>query len=151
MIFMIIVAILASSCRGAPVSSDTEDEENEPKDLVLRDWIVIATCRASCFEEVSKSLNLFNSTFKNYKLLFVNYALIPYLCSVLYFITIIFPFQFVSYPPSDEECVRADGCLECWSACEEVYFSKRYDELCHKNIDDECVSFNISKMRTAQD
>ena len=58
-IFMIIIAILASSCRAAPVSSDTEGEVNEPKDLVLRDWIVIATCRASCFEEVSKSLHFF--------------------------------------------------------------------------------------------
>ena len=62
--FMITFAILASTCRCAPVSSDTEDQVNEPKDLVLRDWIVIATCRASCFEEVSKSLNFFGSTFK---------------------------------------------------------------------------------------
>ena len=55
----------------------------------------------------------------------------------------IFSFQFVSYPPSDEKCVRADGCLECWSACEEVYFSNGYNGLCQENIDDECVSFLI--------
>ena len=70
-IFVIIVALLASS-RGAPVSHDTEDEEvKELKDLVLRDWIVIATCRASCFEEVRKChssfplLVLFRYLFKN--------------------------------------------------------------------------------------
>ena len=57
---MIIVAILASSSQGAPVSDDTEDEVNEPKDLVLRDWIVIATCRASCFEEVRKCHYVFH-------------------------------------------------------------------------------------------
>ena len=67
---MIIVALLASS-RGAPVSHDTEDEVKELKDLVLRDWIVIATCRASCFEEVRKChssfplLVLFRYLFKN--------------------------------------------------------------------------------------
>ena len=57
--FVIIVAILASSSQGAPVSEDTKDEVNEPKDLVLRDWIVIATCRASCFEEVRKCHSCF--------------------------------------------------------------------------------------------
>lgn len=50
-----------------------------------------------------------------------------------------FSFQFVTYPPNDEKCVNADGCLECWAACQDTYFSTGYNELCVENVDEKCV------------
>ena len=50
-LFVLVCAILALGCNCAPTTSDTEEQRKEPGDLVLRDWIIIATCRASCFEQ----------------------------------------------------------------------------------------------------
>ena len=57
-LFVLVIAILALGCNCVPTPS-TEEERKQPGDLVLRDWIVIATCRASCFEKVRFSGNLY--------------------------------------------------------------------------------------------
>lgn len=57
---VIIITLLALKFDCAPVTSDRK-EPTQPGDLILRDWIVIATCRASCFEKVK----IYTYCFKN--------------------------------------------------------------------------------------
>ena len=56
-LFVFVIAILALGSNGVPTPRTEEEERKQPGDLVLRDWIVIATCRASCFEKVRSSNN----------------------------------------------------------------------------------------------